>query len=277
MRSASRRRRPPRTGIAAQIAAARAHFDAGDPRRAGALAHELHARPRAGRRAEALVLLSDIEAESGRLERSIQLRREALEAAAGQPTLLVEIHKWLGSFARFTEGEAAGDRHAAAALELAEAVGDDSLRAGALFVLAFGRFRAGSPGGLSLVEQTVQLATSAGDPRQRLEINFMAVNPLVWAYQLDRARSLLQSIDREWRERDEPAKAYVLWWLGMMTSSPMRPVPARCRLRGALSGDRAPIHDRRPRRAGRLARRTDCCASGRARSRALPSPSRIGP
>ena len=177
---------------------------------------ELHARPRAGRRAEALVLLSDIEAESGRLERSIQLRREALEAAAGQPTLLVEIHKWLGSFARFTEGEAAGDRHAAAALELAEAVGDDSLRAGALSVLAFGRFRAGSPGGLSLVEQTVQLATSAGDPRQRLEINFMAVNPLVWAYQLDRARSLLQSIDREWRERDEPAKAYVLWWLGMI-------------------------------------------------------------
>ena len=198
------------------IAAARAHFDAGDARRARALAHELHARPRAGRRAEALVLLSDIEAESGRLERSIQLRREALEAAAGQPTLLVEIHKWLGSFARFTEGEAAGDRHAAAALELAEAVGDDSLRAGALSVLAFGRFRAGSPGGLSLVEQTVQLATSAGDPRQRLEINFMAVNPLVWAYQLDRARSLLQSIDREWRERDEPAKAYVLWWLGMI-------------------------------------------------------------
>ena len=128
------------------IAAARAHFDAGDARRARALALELHARPPAGRRAEALVLLSDIEGESGRLERSIELRREALEAAAGQPTLLVEIHQWLGNFARFTEGEAAGDRHAAAALELAEALGDDSLRAGALSVLAFGRFRAGLSG-----------------------------------------------------------------------------------------------------------------------------------
>ena len=95
-------------------------------------------------------------------------------------------------------------------------VGDDSLSAGALSVLAFGRFRAGLADGLSLVEQAAQLATSAGDPRQQLEINFMAVNVFVWAYQLDRARTLLQSIDREWSERDEPAKAYVLWWLGMI-------------------------------------------------------------
>ncbi len=71
------------------IAAARAHFDAGDPRRARALALELLARPPAGQRAEALVLLSDIEGGSGRFERSIELRREALEAADGQPTLRV--------------------------------------------------------------------------------------------------------------------------------------------------------------------------------------------
>jgi DNA-binding CsgD family transcriptional regulator len=197
------------------IAAARAHFDAGDARRARALALELHARP-SGRSAEALVLLSDIEGEGGRLERSIELRREALEAANTQPKLLVEIHQWLGSFTRFTEGAAAGDRHAAAALELAEAIGDDSLRAGALCALAFGRFRAGLPGALSQVEQAVQLATSVGDPRQRLEINFLAVNCFVWAYQLDRARTLLQSIDSEWSERDELAKSYVFWWLAMI-------------------------------------------------------------
>ena len=102
-----------------------------------------------------------------------------------------EIHLWLGAFARFTEGAAAGDRHAAAALELAKAVGDDSLRAWALSAVAFGRFRAGLPGGLSQVAQAVQLATSARDPRQRLDITFMAVNCFVWAYELDRARTML--------------------------------------------------------------------------------------
>ncbi len=198
------------------IAAARAHLDAGDARRARALALELRARPRAGRRAEALVLLSDIEGGSGRLERSIELRREALEAATGLPVLQAEIHQWLAGEVPFTEGAAAGDEHAVIALELAEALDDDLLRAGARVVLAFGRFRAGVPGALSLVEQAAQLGTHAVDPRRQRLDNFQLVIPLVWAYQLDRARTLLEGIDREWSERDELTRALVLWCLGMI-------------------------------------------------------------
>jgi hypothetical protein len=152
--------------------------------------------------------------------------------------LLVEIHQWLGGFVRFTEGEASGDRHAAAAHELADALGDEPLRAAALSALAEGRFRAGVPGALSLVEQAVRLATPTADPRQRLRVDFMAVYLFVWAYQLDRARTLLHSIDREWAERDEEVSAAVLWWLGMIELRSARR-PLRCR-----PGTRAHRHTR---------------------------------
>ena len=198
------------------IAAARARLESGDAVRARTLALELLPRTRASRRAEALVLLSDIEGVWSRLERAIELRRDALAAAAGVPALLVEIHQWLAGFVRSTEGEAAGDLHATAALELADALDDDSLRALALSALAEGRFRTGVPGALSLVEQAVRLAKRAADPRLRLRVDFMAANLFVWAYELDRARELLESIDREWSERDEEVSATVLWWLGMI-------------------------------------------------------------
>jgi DNA-binding CsgD family transcriptional regulator len=197
------------------IAAARARLESGDAVRARTLALELLPRTRASRRAEALVLLSDIEGASS-IERAIELRRDALAAAAGVPALLVEIHQWLAGFVRSTEGEAAGDLHAKAAFELAEALDDDSLRAGALSALAEGRFRTGVPGALSLAGQAVRLAKRAADPRQRLWVDFMAANLFVWAYELDRARELLESIDREWSERDEEVSATVLWWLGMI-------------------------------------------------------------
>ncbi|MDQ3993036.1 MAG: AAA family ATPase, partial [Actinomycetota bacterium] len=198
------------------IAAARARLEAADTRRARALTLELLARTEAGgRRAEALVLLGEIESAGGHVERAIELRRDALKAAAGLPALQAEIHQWLGWALWFTEGAGPADEHAVAALELAEALGDDALRAGALAVLATGRFWAGDPDAPRLVEQA-ELATATVDPRQQRRATFSVAHPLVWSYQLDRARTLLESIDREWRERDEPTTADVLWWLGMI-------------------------------------------------------------
>jgi hypothetical protein len=127
-------------------------METGDAGRARTLALELLAWTHAEGRAEALVLLSDLEIAAYHLERSIELRREALDAATGLPVLQAEIHQWLAGELPFTEeGAAAGDEHAVIALELAEALDDDHLRAGACVVLAFGRFRAGVPGALSLV------------------------------------------------------------------------------------------------------------------------------
>ena len=197
------------------LAAARAHFAAADARRARALVLDLLARTQADGRAEALVLLSDVEYAGAHAERAIELRRDALDAMAGLPSLQAEIHEWLALAVTHTEGAAAGDEHALTALELAEALGDDALRAGALSVLAVGRFRSGDPDSLRLVAQA-QLAAAAVGPRQRRRASFEVVYPLVWSYRLDRARTLLESLDREWSGRDELTTSEVLWWLGMI-------------------------------------------------------------
>jgi DNA-binding CsgD family transcriptional regulator len=197
------------------IAAARAHLEAGDTSRARALALDLLARTQAGGRAEALVLLSDIEIVVRHRKRAVELRRDALDAAAGLPALQAEIHEWLGQELWFTEGVGPADEHAVTALELAEALGDDALRTGALSALAVGRFRIGDPDALRLVEQA-QLAAATVDPRRRRRVMFSVVHPLVWSYQLDRARTLLEGIDSEWSERDELTTASILYWLGLI-------------------------------------------------------------
>jgi len=198
------------------IAAAQAHLEAGDARRASALAVDLLARATAGERAEALVLLSDCESAVAQPERAIDLRKEALEHATGTPSLQAEIHEWLGREVHYTEGTESADRHALAALDLAEGLDDDALRAGALSALAHSRFRAGHPDALRLVDQAAQLAAATADPRRRRDANLGVVHATVWSSQFDRARRVLESIDREWSERDELTKGLVLWWLGLI-------------------------------------------------------------
>jgi DNA-binding CsgD family transcriptional regulator len=194
------------------IAAGHAHLEAGDARRARALALELAGRQASGR-AEALVLLSDIERWSN-VGRAIELRREALDAAAQQPALRAEIHAWLGGTLHATEGADRADEHAVTALELADALDDYSLRARALSVLAHVRFRAGSPDGMRLVEQAQRAAADA-EPAVRREATMSVVHAVIWSHQLDRARTLLASVDHEWSERDELARWEVLWFLAL--------------------------------------------------------------
>ena len=196
------------------IAAARAHLEAGDGRRAQALAELLDgATERA--RAEGLVLMSDIEGAGHHLERAIELRRDALKAAAGRPVLQAEIHEWLARFVQSTEGTCSATRHAMSALELADSLGDDALRAGALCALAFGRFWAGESDAPRLVEEAL-VAAAGADPRRRRVANLLAVFTAVWSSQLDRGRTLLEGIDREWGERDEIVRWQVLWWLTLI-------------------------------------------------------------
>jgi DNA-binding CsgD family transcriptional regulator len=201
------------------IAAARAHIAAGGMRRARALALDLLERtPEGPPRAEALVLLSEIELGAADLAHAIALLREALREAATGPALQAMIHQRLAGLVAFIEGWGVGvaERHARRSLELAEQVDDDALRSGAMSAVAILRFHAGKPDALRLAEQAYELAGAVADPSAVLETGLNLGHILVFSCLFDRARALLESLHREWSERDEWLSAGALWGLTMV-------------------------------------------------------------
>ncbi len=199
------------------IALARAHIAAGEMRRARALAVDLLERtPEGPRRAEALVLLSDVELGAADLAHAIELLREAFREAATRPVLQATIHHWLSWHVHFTEGSGAAERHARASLELAEQVGDGALRAAAMSAVAAFRFNAGKSDALRLAEQAHELAEAVANSRHRLETGLALAHVLVFSCLFDRARALLEGLHREWSERDEWLSARPLWWLTVL-------------------------------------------------------------
>jgi DNA-binding CsgD family transcriptional regulator len=199
------------------IAAARAHLAAGEVRRARALDLDLLARTPEGRpRAEALVLLSEVELAATDIGQGIALLREALSESTTRPALQAMIHQRLGWLVGFTEGQAAAERHARTSLDLAEQVDDDALRSGAMSAVAVLRFHAGKPDALRLAEQAYELAEAVADRRHVLETGMNLAHVLVFSCLHDRARALLESLHHEWRDRDEWLSAAPLWSLTLV-------------------------------------------------------------
>ena len=195
------------------IAAARAHLAAGDGGRARAIGIDLVGRTPAGRkRAEALLLLYELET----LERAVPLLSEALEEAAGDLELQARIHQRLASTGRMTHGRPWAAEHARAALDLAEQLNDDTLRAGALSVLGLVGFDCGDPEALQLVDRAYQLATIAGEPTQLKDAAAALAHVLTWSSDLKRVRPLLEARRRESRECDEPSSADAQWYLAIV-------------------------------------------------------------
>ena len=200
----------PEARDARTIAAARWHLAAGDPVRADTLARDLLARsPPGRRRAEALMLISD--GEGG----TIETRREALREAAADPDLRARIHKHLGWQTRFTDGPRVAEQHSLASLELAEQLGDDALRAGALAALGSVRFHLGSPDAAALMEEAERLA-GACDPDEQPWVRLWVASTLVHSGRLERARGVLDQLRNDWGERDEQIDAQILWRLGLV-------------------------------------------------------------
>jgi DNA-binding CsgD family transcriptional regulator len=195
------------------ITTARAHLAAGDRSQADALARDLLAwSPPGRRRAKALMLLSDIGPDfSGPL-------RDALDEAAADPDLQVEIHQMLSWDSRFTEGIQVAEQHALASLELAEKHGGDGLQAGALAALAVSRFHLGELDALALAEEALQLG-EAWDPDEPPVERLSLASIFVSADRLDRARSLLEPLLRKWGGRDEMVEVRILWLLGKVELS----------------------------------------------------------
>ena len=192
------------------IAAARLHIAAGDLVRADTLARDLLARaPPGRRRAEALVLCSDLGGGA------IEPRREALREAVADPDLRAEIHESLGWNTRFTEGPRVAEKHCLASLELADELGDDCRRAGALAALGSVRFHLGEPDALALMEEAERLA-EACDPDAQPWVRLLVASAFVHSGRLDRARGLLDRLRSEWGERDEQIESQILWRLGLL-------------------------------------------------------------
>jgi DNA-binding CsgD family transcriptional regulator len=195
--------------------AAHAHLDAGDVERSRTLAAELLARtPRGDGRAEALVLMAAIEHEE--LPRAIPLLRQALREAGALPALEASIHQKLSGALRFTEGYAAAEEHARAAVVIAQGLDDDGLAGAALSALAIVRFNRGGAEALQLAEQAYDLTRACADRRARLEAEFALAHVLVWSRDNDRARAVLAQMQREWVDRAEYTTAMVAWYRSLV-------------------------------------------------------------
>ena len=194
-------------------AAARSHLAAGDVERGRVLAAELAARAAPGaERAEALVLL----AEGGDMPLAVPLLKQALQEPGAPAALRASIHQRLSLDVRFLEGLDAAEEHARAAVDLAEQVGDPSLRASALGGLALIQLNAGRPGALELAEQAYELVRGGEVSQAVADVAFPFAHVLVWSAAFDRARALLESLHADWSERDERMAAYALWYLAMV-------------------------------------------------------------
>src|SRR6185436_20493619 len=88
------------------------------------------------RRAEVLLLLGDPDFNQSR-DRAVELSEQALLEAPPRRDLQSIVHSMLAHATPPTKGLAAAREHARTALELADDVGDDALRAKALAMLGF--------------------------------------------------------------------------------------------------------------------------------------------
>ena len=202
------------------IATARAHLEAGEGNRARALAAELLARaPRGPRRAEALVLASNLEdpgPAAGRGSSAVALLRQALAEAVGVPALEATIHAALAEAGRGTKERASAERHARASLRIAERLNDDALRANALSILAVLRFERGDPQALEAAERAYRLATPLPDPQQVNWTGSSLSFVLTFSGSNERAREWLERQLDDWRDRDERVRSELLWYLALV-------------------------------------------------------------
>ena len=195
------------------LAAARAHLAAGEGARPRAIALELLADAPAGTaRAEVIVLLSELEG----AQRGLELLEEALEHAAGNAALEAVLHTRLGYLGRLTKGMTWAQRHARVAVELADELDDDTLRAGALSALAVLRFNGGDADAPREAERAHEFALASGDRHQVQRTEYMLAHVLSWSVLTERARDLLESHQRRWRDQDERSAAIAHWFQALV-------------------------------------------------------------
>jgi hypothetical protein len=153
-------------------------------------------------RAEALVLLAEVESE----RRSMPLLEEALREAASSPPLQSVIHCRLA----WASPEPGFD-HARRALELADELDDDQLRGQARSMQAVLDWFAGeSEAPEDLPARVRDFPSAVGGELLVREATLAVVNTLAPLPKREEARALLEHEYEECRERDEPRSSRAL-------------------------------------------------------------------
>ena len=195
------------------LVAARAQHAAGEWTRARTIALELLAEAESSSvRADALVLLAELES----VDRAVALLEEALGEATSRPALQSEIHCRLAWATRFRTGYVRALEHAGAALELAEQLEDDGLRARAQLVQAILGWMVGDAQAPQLRTRTLDFAAALGGERVVQEATLAVVSTCAPSSKREEARIELERDYREWEERDEPRSARALWGLSWL-------------------------------------------------------------
>ena len=191
------------------LAAARAHQAAGEWTRARTIATSLADAERGPLRAEALIVLAELESIDG----SIALLEDALLEAESSPLLQADIQIRLASAIRFREGFVKAHERAGAALELAERLDDDSLQVRALAVLADLGAVIGDEDAQAQAVKALEFAGESGPPRLEHPMVYVAA---IAVGDEPRRRQFLEDEYERWRERDEPRSADALWELSLL-------------------------------------------------------------
>ncbi|HUG31038.1 MAG TPA: AAA family ATPase [Candidatus Limnocylindria bacterium] len=197
------------------IAAARAHLAAGEGGRARTISDDLLAASPAGRRrAETLILRSELEAPDAQLA----LREEALAEARDAPDLRAALHAGLAEAGFFGAMKTFAwmDRHARAALRLAERLEDDTLRADALSIVAMLRFSHGEPHSHEMAERAYGLAAVLTDPRHVARAVASVGFGLAWSAPAEEARDWLEGRLATWADRDERVRYEIVSYLALV-------------------------------------------------------------
>ncbi|HSC93084.1 MAG TPA: AAA family ATPase [Gaiellaceae bacterium] len=197
--------------------AARDHLAGGLPDAAFALARSLLADAAPGRpRAEALVLLGDLENLVGDIGEAVEHHRRALREPGLPAVLEAVIHEQLAHDLRIFEGLGAAEEHARRSVALAEEAGDEALVARALAALATVQFNRGEPDSFDLAERSLALARASGDRTAVAEAATAHGHCLLWSGRIDQARQVFEELRALAEERDEPVVASALWYLSLV-------------------------------------------------------------
>jgi DNA-binding CsgD family transcriptional regulator len=192
------------------LAAARAEQGAGEWMRAQTIAGDVLARSASNVvRAEALVLLAELES----VDSAVSLLEQALVEAASQPALQVQILLKLAWATRYRLGCVGAAEHARAALEIAEQLDDDAERAAVHFGLAWLGELSGDAEAPVHAARALAIAQRLGSDELAHEASVLVARSHVARLEVDVAREVLERELRRWTQRSEIRSAWVEWEL----------------------------------------------------------------